>query len=137
MAAEEKHHTLSLDIPQPELPLVTGHARRLEQVVTNLVSNAVKYTPDGGKINVTLTTEGPYLMLRVEDDGIGIPLEEQPHVFDKFYRVQTKETADISGTGLGLSIVKSVVEKHNGRVWVESEAGKGSTFVVLLPTQTG
>jgi signal transduction histidine kinase len=115
---------------------VRGNARRLEQVVTNLVGNAIKYTPSGGNIAVTLATEGAYLMLRVEDTGIGIPLEDQPHVFDKLYRVQSEETADISGTGLGLSIVKSIVEKHNGRVWVESQPDKGSTFVVLLPTHT-
>jgi signal transduction histidine kinase len=74
-------------------------------------------------------------MLRVRDNGIGIPLEDQPHVFEKFYRVQNEATADIGGTGLGLSIVKSVVERHSGRIWVESEPGQGSTFTVLLPIQ--
>lgn len=74
-------------------------------------------------------------MLRVTDSGIGIPPEEQLHIFDKFYRVQSEETASIGGTGLGLSIVKSVVERHGGRVWVESAPGQGSTFTVLLPTK--
>jgi two-component system NtrC family sensor kinase len=134
MAAEEKHHSLSEDIASG-LPLVTGNARRLEQVVTNLLTNAIKYTPDGGKIDLSLGTEGRYLMLRVKDNGIGIPLEDQPHVFDKFYRVLSEATVEISGTGLGLSIVKSVVQKHGGRVWVESEPGQGSTFSVLLPTK--
>jgi signal transduction histidine kinase len=134
MTAEEKHQTLSWNIT-PGLPSLMGNARRLEQVVTNLLNNAIKYTPDGGKIELTLKTAGAYLMLRVTDNGIGIPLENQPHVFEKFYRVQNEATADVGGTGLGLSIVKSVVERHGGRVWVESELGQGSTFTVLLPIQ--
>jgi two-component system phosphate regulon sensor histidine kinase PhoR len=118
----------------PNLPPLQGNARRLEQVITNLIGNAIKYTPDAGKIDVTLKAKGPYLVLDVSDNGIGIPLEDQPHVFEKFYRVRNDETADIGGTGLGLSIVRSVVEKHGGRVWVESKPGEGSTFIVLLPT---
>ncbi len=134
IAIEEKRHTLKVDIA-PGLPTITGNARRLEQVVINLLTNAIKYTPEGGRIELTLGTRGPYLMLRVKDNGMGIPLEDQPHVFDKFYRVQSDATAEIVGTGLGLSIVKSVVEKHGGRVWVESAPGQGSTFSVLLPVQ--
>ena len=136
LSAEAKSHTLSCDIA-PGLPPLMGNARRLEQLVTNLLSNAIKYTPQGGKIQVTLKAEGLYLMLRVTDNGIGVPPEEQPHIFDKFYRVQSAATADIGGTGLGLSIVKSVVERHGGRVWVESAPGQGSTFIVLLPMQPG
>lgn len=132
--ANEKHHTLILNI-MPNLPPLMGNARRLEQVITNLIGNAIKYTPDAGKIDVTLKAKGPYLVLDVSDNGLGIPLEDQPHVFEKFYRVRNDETADIGGTGLGLSIVRSVVEKHGGRVWVESKPGEGSTFIVLLPTQ--
>ena len=136
LSAEAKQHTLSCDIA-PGLPPLMGNARRLEQLVTNLLSNAIKYTPEGGKIQVMLKAEGLYLMLRVTDNGIGVPPEEQPHIFDKFYRVQSEATADIGGTGLGLSIVKSVVERHGGRVWVESAPGQGSTFIVLLPMQPG
>jgi two-component system NtrC family sensor kinase len=136
LSAEAKSHTLSCDIA-PGLPPLMGNARRLEQLVTNLLSNAIKYTPQGGKIQVTLKAEGLCLMLRVTDNGIGVPPEEQPHIFDKFYRVQSAATADIGGTGLGLSIVKSVVERHGGRVWVESAPGQGSTFIVLLPMQPG
>jgi signal transduction histidine kinase/CheY-like chemotaxis protein len=134
MSADEKRHQVSLE-SAPDLPLLMGNPRRLEQVTTNLLTNAIKYTPEGGQIQVILRPQGKYLMLRVVDNGIGIPLEDQPHVFDKFYRVQSKDTAEIMGTGLGLSIVKSVVEKHAGRVWVESEPGQGSTFTVLLPAQ--
>jgi two-component system NtrC family sensor kinase len=136
LSAEAKQHTLSCDIA-PGLPPLMGNARRLEQLVTNLLSNAIKYTPEGGKIQVTLEAEGLYLMLRVIDNGIGVPPEEQPHIFEKFYRVQSEATTDIGGTGLGLSIVKSVVERHGGRVWVESAPGQGSTFIVLLPMQPG
>jgi signal transduction histidine kinase len=134
LSAEAKHHALSCDMA-PGLPPLMGNARRLEQLVTNLLSNAIKYTPQGGQIRVTLKADEPYLMLRVIDSGVGIPPEEQPHIFEKFYRVYGPETADIGGTGLGLSIVKSVVERHGGRVWVESTPGQGSTFTVLLPMQ--
>jgi len=134
LSAEAKQHTLSCDIA-PGLPPLMGNARRLEQLVTNLLSNAIKYTPEGGAIQVTLKAEGAYLMLRVTDNGIGVPPEDQPHIFEKFYRVQSEATADISGTGLGLSIVKSVVERHGGRVWVESAPGQGSAFIVLLPVR--
>lgn len=130
----EKRHALSVNI-LPDLPPVMGNTRRLEQVVLNLIGNAVKYTPAGGKINVSLQVEGPYLVLDVTDNGIGIPPEDLPYVFEKFYRVQSHATAAIAGTGLGLSIVRSIVEKYGGRVWVESKPGQGSKFVVLLPAQ--
>ena len=106
---------------------------RLEQVVSNLVSNAVKYTPPKGTIEVSAASNDQFVIVSVKDNGIGIPLSEQPFIFDKFYRVQSEQTLGISGTGLGLSIVKSIVEKHFGRVWVESEPGRGSSFVFILP----
>ena len=134
LLVDNKQHELSLEVA-PDLPLVLGNPRRLEQVVTNLLINAIKYTTDGGKIEISLKPDGTYLMFRVADNGIGISLEEQPRVFDKFYRVQNEDTAEISGTGLGLSIVKSIVDKHGGRVWVESKPYEGSVFTVLLPAQ--
>jgi PAS domain S-box-containing protein len=134
MSIYEKQHELTLDIA-PDLPLVMGSVRRLEQVAINLLINAIKYTPDGGKIKATLKAEGEYVMLSVADNGIGIPLEDQPYIFSKFYRVQNEATANIIGSGLGLSIVKTVVDKHGGRVWVESAPGQGSTFSVLLPAK--
>jgi two-component system NtrC family sensor kinase len=115
------------------LPPVMGNARRLRQVVNNLVSNGLKYTPAGGQISVTAREDGEFIFLQVRDTGIGIALEDQRHVFDKFFRVRSDATERINGSGLGLSIVKAIVEKHNGRVWVESEPGKGSTFTVVLP----
>jgi len=130
--ASLKKHTLTLNVPTT-LPVVLGNTRRLEQVVANLISNAIKYTPDGGKIDVSLNEDHEFLVMQVRDNGIGIPPQDQPRIFDKFYRVESDATVSISGTGLGLSIVKTIVEKHKGRVWVDSEPGKGSAFTVLLP----
>ncbi len=129
--AEMHKQTLSLNTP--ELSPVLGNQRRLEQVVANLIGNAIKYTPDHGRIDIALHEDDGFLVLQVSDTGIGISLEDQRRIFDKFYRVESEATERISGTGLGLSIVKAIVKKHSGRVWVESELGKGSTFTVLLP----
>jgi two-component system NtrC family sensor kinase len=115
---------------------VEGDDLRLQQVVGNLVGNAIKYTPEGGEIGVKVQLEDSTVLLRVEDDGMGIPPADLPYIFDKFYRVESDETADIHGTGLGLSICKSVVEKHGGRIWAESMPGTGSIFYVALPILT-
>jgi two-component system phosphate regulon sensor histidine kinase PhoR len=130
--AGSKQQTLVATLP-PHLPPVWGNPLRLRQVVDNLVNNAIKYTPEGGKIVVWVEEYDSQVALHVSDTGLGIPHADQPYVFDKFYRVHSEETENITGTGLGLAIVKTIVEKHNGRVWVESEPGKGSTFTVLLP----
>ncbi|MDW8065648.1 MAG: ATP-binding protein [Anaerolineae bacterium] len=129
--AEAKQHTLILEIP-PHLPPVRGDPRRLEQVFLNLLSNAVKYTPPGGRITLRAHEQENYIVIQVSDTGVGIPPSDLPHIFSKFYRVQ-REGDNTEGTGLGLAIVKSIVERHGGRVWAESEVGKGSTFTVLLP----
>ncbi len=133
---EEKGQSLSLEI-EPDLPPLIGVPARLLQLATNLLTNAIKYTPIRGQLAVALRQERHYLMLTVSDNGIGIPAEDQPHIFDKFYRVNNKETQEVPGSGLGLSIVRTIAEKHGGRVWVESVLGQGSTFSVLLPTQQG
>ncbi|HID62767.1 MAG TPA: response regulator [Anaerolineae bacterium] len=134
--AEAKRQRLDVELP-PQLPPVLGNEIRLGQVVANLVSNAIKYTPDGGLISVRVSNSNDQIVVSVQDTGFGIPLADQPYIFDKFYRVQSEETDGISGTGLGLAIVKSVVERHNGRVWVESEPGVGSTFTFILPKYDG
>ena len=129
--AEGKQHTLILDLP-PDLPPIQGDPRRLEQVFLNLLSNAVKYTPPGGRITLRAREQEGHIAVQVSDTGVGIPPADLPHIFSKFYRIRREgETAE--GTGLGLAIVKSIVERHGGRVWAESEVGKGSTFTVLLP----
>jgi len=130
--AKEKRQELRWQLPET-FPQVMGNPRVLRQVMENLLSNAIKYTQEGGWIAVSTDEEDDYIVIRVTDNGIGIPPAQQPHVFDKFYRVQSKETESVSGTGLGLAIVKAVIEKHNGRVWVESKKGKGSMFCFVLP----
>lgn len=130
--AELKKQTLELEIV-PDLPSVLGNSLRLGQVVSNLVSNAVKYTPEGGHILVDAFIKDGQVVVKIEDDGIGISKEDLPHIFDKFYRVDRPETEGIIGSGLGLSIVKTIVEKHRGRIWVDSEVGKGTTFAIVLP----
>ncbi len=124
---------LSLRWEFTPLPLIRGNPHRLRRVMENLLSNAVKYNREGGWIAVSAEYREGYIVVRVADSGIGIPPEDLPHIFDRFYRVQRPETEDIEGTGLGLSIVKSIVEKHGGRVWVESRPGEGTTFTLLLP----
>jgi two-component system NtrC family sensor kinase len=130
--AAEKDQTLSWN--GKTLPPIQGNPRRLRQVIENLVGNAIKYTDRGGQITIKSRDDGDHVVVRVSDNGIGIPLADQPYIFERFYRVESEETEDIKGTGLGLTIVKSVVEKHGGRVWVESRPGAGSTFTFVLPT---
>jgi PAS domain S-box-containing protein len=115
------------------LPPVTGNAMRLRQVLSNLISNAIKYTPDGGEISVRAKLSHNEIVVSVQDTGIGIPVSDQPHIFDKFYRVDRPEQAHIKGTGLGLAITRSIVEKLEGRIWVQSEVNVGSTFSFALP----
>jgi signal transduction histidine kinase len=129
---EENGQELRWDPPE-SLPLVKGNPHRLRQAVQNLLSNAVKYTQEGGWIAVTALEDDGHVVVHVADNGIGILPAQQPYIFDKFYRVESDETLRITGTGLGLSIVKTVIEKHNGRVWVESRAGEGSVFSFVLP----
>jgi two-component system NtrC family sensor kinase len=136
LRANVELHQQTLQVNVPDLTPVLGNQRRLEQVVANLIGNAIKYTPDGGHIEVSLHEDDGFLVLQVSDSGIGISLEDQRRIFDKFYRVESEATEKISGTGLGLSIVKAIIKKHSGRVWVHSELGKGSTFTVLLPRYT-
>jgi two-component system NtrC family sensor kinase len=130
--ATDKNQKLMYHSPTVPAP-VLGNELRLRQVISNLVGNAIKYTPTGGEISATVQVENSTVLLSVQDNGIGIPPADLPYIFDQFYRVKTDETADIQGTGLGLSICKSIVEKHQGYIWVESEPGKGSIFRVSLP----
>jgi signal transduction histidine kinase len=106
----------------------------MEELFSNLLSNAINYSPDGGKIDVSACLKGNFLEVCVSDTGIGIAPEEIPKIFDKFYRVKDPRTRHIRGTGLGLAIVKAIVDSHGGSVEVESAPGLGTTFRVLLPT---
>ncbi len=129
--AQQSEIELSYEVPAHPL-WVLGNARRLRQVVENLISNAIKYNEPQGWVRVRALRDNHHVIIRVEDNGLGIPLEEQPKVFERFYRVQLPETEDIHGTGLGLAIVRSVIQKHKGRIWVESAPDEGSTFAFVL-----
>jgi len=112
---------------------VRGDETQLTSMFTNLVDNAVQYTPPGGRVEVTGGFEGSEIVIRVSDTGIGIPRASLPRIFERFYRVDKARSKETGGTGLGLSIVKHVAENHGGRVTVESTLGEGSTFTVYLP----
>lgn len=116
----------------PGLPLLRGNPIRLRQMVDNLLVNAIKYTPEGGKVTVCLRREDSQVIFEVSDTGVGIPPAEQVHIFEKFYRASNAPKGT-PGTGLGLAIVRSIVENHQGRIWVESKVGQGTKFVVILP----
>ncbi len=131
--AAEGHH-LSLEI-DPALPAVFADPLKLGQVMENLVSNAVKYTPQGSRIVLAARTDRvDTVEFSVRDDGPGIPAEDLPHVFERFYRVDKGRSREKGGTGLGLSIVKHIVQLHGGRVWAESRVGEGTCFFFTLPT---
>lgn len=119
--------------PGASLPQVMADGMRLKEVMTNLVGNAIKYTIGKGTVTVRHEVLGGELITHVKDTGVGISKEAQKKLFEKFYRIQTEQTKDITGTGLGLFIVKQIVEKMNGKIFVESEEGKGSTFSFSLP----
>jgi PAS domain S-box-containing protein len=130
--ARAKGVDLVSEIPA-DLSPVLGHAVRLGQALVNLIDNAVKYTPSGGRVLVSAQQEADEVVVRVTDTGPGIPKAQQAGLFGKFYRVGGQATRDMEGHGLGLAITKSVVETHGGRVWVESTVGQGSTFAFALP----
>ena len=127
----EKELHLTVDLPD-KMEKVFGDPTRLRQLIDNLLGNAIRYTPRGGKIRVTLKSETDQVILQIQDTGPGIPPSDQPYIFDKFYRASNIQQ-DIPGSGLGLAIVKTIVENHQGRVWVDSNLGQGSTFTVVLP----
>jgi PAS domain S-box-containing protein len=130
--AAAKGLTLRME-PAEGMAVISGDPALLRQAVTNLVENAIKYTPSGGTVTVGLSVRNEQAVVRVSDTGIGIAPDDQVRLFEKFYRVKRRDTANIQGTGLGLAIVKSIVERHGGRVWVDSELDRGSTFHVGLP----
>ncbi len=129
-----EHHTLSLHTPLEHL-VVYVDPRRMEQVLSNLIGNAIKYSPEGGIIEVTLREEAETKTARlcVSDHGIGIPVQQQSLVFGRFARADNARTYGIGGTGLGLYLCRELVERHGGRIWFESTEGQGSTFFVTLP----
>jgi two-component system NtrC family sensor kinase len=130
-ASEMKQQAVEAELPD-DLPMIRGDPYRLRQMIGNLLENAIKYTPPGGRIKIAAAAEGDQIILRVSDTGPGIPAADQPYVFDKFFRASNVPD-DTGGTGLGLSIVKSIVDSHQGRIWLDSQLGRGTVFTVVLP----
>jgi PAS domain S-box-containing protein len=126
--------TVELVLRSPQsLPHVAADAGQLRQVISNLIDNAIKYSPAGGKVTIALEERGHHVQFAISDSGLGIPAPEQQRIFEKFYRLDPGMTHGIGGTGLGLYICRELVRRVNGRIWVESERGKGSTFFVEVP----
>jgi signal transduction histidine kinase len=112
---------------------VYGDSSIVEQAFRNLISNAIKYTPRGGTVTITTEKEGDYAKVTISDSGVGIPEDEIPHIFERFYRVDKERSRKMGGTGLGLSITQWIVNAHGGQILVKSAIGAGSDFIVILP----
>lgn len=131
-ATQSTKHSISVSFP-PEFRPVTGDRTRLEQVLGNLVSNAIKYSPDGGQIVISGRESPGAAIVTVSDTGQGIPLDEQARVFERFYRGEMARQASSPGAGLGLFLTKAIIEAHGGRIWVESDPGRGASFSFTIP----
>ena len=132
MEARRHSHTLTCTLAE-NMPEISGDRQRLEQVVTNILGNAIKYTPDGGHIAVTGGGSGRSVWVEVTDDGIGIPEKDRDRIFDRFYRVDKARSRESGGTGLGLSIAKEIVERHHGSLRLVPREGRGTTIRLVLP----
>jgi signal transduction histidine kinase len=130
--AKAKNIKLTCSI-MPGVDEVHGSQIYVEETIANFLANSVKYTPAGGSVDLRIGDAGASVLIRVTDTGMGIPAEDMPHLFTEFFRARNAKAAEHTGTGLGLSIAKEVAERHKGRVWAESEEGKGSTFYFSLP----
>ena len=134
MEAQAHGHEFSLELEIP-LPKIRGDKARVEQVLMNMVSNAIKYTKDGGRISMTAGWKDSEVWCTVKDNGIGIPQEDAAKVFDRFYRVDKARSRESGGTGLGLSIAHEIVVRHGGRIDLQSRLGKGTRITVWLPVE--
>jgi two-component system, OmpR family, sensor histidine kinase VicK len=132
MRARDKDIELLLDVPA--LPPVLADWDRIQQVVINIIANAIEYTPSGGKIWVSAEPAGEMVRVSIRDTGIGIPADDLPRIFERFYRVDKARSRQMGGTGLGLAIAKEIVEAHGGRISIESQVGAGTTVTIELPT---
>ncbi|MDU3188741.1 MAG: cell wall metabolism sensor histidine kinase VicK [Streptococcus mitis] len=129
---EEKKYELVRDYPITSV-WIEIDTDKMTQVIDNILNNAIKYSPDGGKIKVTMKTTDDQMILSISDQGLGIPKQDLPRIFDRFYRVDRARSRAQGGTGLGLAIAKEIIKQHNGFIWAKSEYGKGSTFTIVLP----
>ncbi len=132
VAAQQKELHLGLSLPE-EVPPVLANGDEIEQVLNNIVSNAIKFTPSGGEILLSLHADVQEVTIFVRDSGVGIPPEDLPRIFERFYRVDKARSRQMGGTGLGLAIAQQIIEGHGGRIWVESEPGQGTTVSFTLP----
>ncbi|MEA3359447.1 MAG: HAMP domain-containing sensor histidine kinase, partial [Thermodesulfobacteriota bacterium] len=128
-----KEKNISLSLKKTNIPVVNADPKNMEEVFSNLITNALIYTPEGGEVTVSGGIKGDFVVINVADNGYGIAPDEIPRIFERFYRSKTEKTRNIVGTGLGLPIVKTIVEAHNGTINVKSKEGAGSTFYVRLP----
>jgi signal transduction histidine kinase len=124
---------LELQVPKKALAQVAADPDKVRQVLTNLVENAVKYSPDGGRVTVGVAETGERMRFSVKDEGLGVPPAEHRRIFEKFYRLDPDMTRGVGGTGLGLYITRELIERMGGRIWVQSGGTGGSTFVAELP----
>ena len=129
---EEKKYDLVRDYPITSV-WIEIDTDKMTQVIDNILNNAIKYSPDGGKITVTMKTTDDQMILSISDQGLGIPKQDLPRIFDRFYRVDRARSRAQGGTGLGLSIAKEIIKQHKGFIWAKSIYGKGSTFTIVLP----
>ncbi len=129
---EAREHTVSFTAEE-NIPQITADRERIEQVIVNVLSNSVKYTPVGGKIDVSVRAAEDRISFCVKDNGIGIPEEDQERIFERFYRVEKSRTSEMGGTGLGLAIARELIEAHGGKIQIESQLGKGTAVTVTLP----
>ena len=129
---EEKKYELVRDYPITSV-WIEIDTDKMTQVIDNILNNAIKYSPDGGKIKVRMKTTDDQMILSISDQGLGIPKQDLPKIFDRFYRVDRARSRAQGGTGLGLAIAKEIIKQHNGFIWAKSEYGKGSTFTIVLP----
>ena len=129
---EEKKYELVRDYPINSV-WIEIDTDKMTQVIDNILNNAIKYSPDGGKITVSMKTTEDQMILSIKDQGLGIPKQDLPKIFDRFYRVDRARSRAQGGTGLGLAIAKEIIKQHNGFIWAKSEYGKGSTFTIVLP----
>ena len=134
ISVKQKSQSLSFEA-QGELCEITGDKDRIEQVIINIISNAIKYTPENGSIKVTAGKHEDNVEIRIADTGMGIPKEDLPRLFERFYRVDKARSRAMGGTGLGLSIAKNIVEAHRGSIRIESEYGKGSEVIINFPCE--
>jgi len=132
LEAQKHRHYFKLEF-HDQLPEIRGDRARIEQVLINMLSNAIKYTPDGGRIRVTAGCKDDMVWCTVKDTGIGIPKKDLNRVFERFYRVDKARSRESGGTGLGLSIAYEIVERHDGKIEVQSQVGKGTSITVSLP----